>query len=261
MEKLTAGLFTSHDLISRFLIRFKNTLLLTSILGVIAYFWFQHVQQTAHYQHLLVEPKTDDLILIDLGRFETQRVYQAQYRITQVIATTEDTVMVKQGRYTYGRKRDVKRAIQLDNLMLDNYFDPEPIEWPRGALANYFEQGAIYAIHRPNDIYVMGGIVKPRVIPRLHTPIAKHRLSPDNQRGIAHYQLGELSEAREAFTKAAELGDHWGQYNLATMLLASEGGDADTELAIQLLNQAAAQGNQKAKALLSELCSSTLSCG
>ncbi|KNC68567.1 tetratricopeptide repeat protein [Pseudoalteromonas ardens] len=254
MDKLTASLFTSHDLISRFLIRFKNVLMIAAILSIIGYFWLQHTQQTAQFQRLLLEPKTDDLILIDLGRFDTQRVYQAQFRITQVVATADDTITVKQGRYTYGRKRDVKRAIQLDNLMLDNYFDTATLQWPRAELTDYFEQGAIYAIHRPNDIYVMGGIVKPRVIPHLHTPTAKHRLSPDNQRGIAHYQMGELQQAREAFALSAQQDDHWGQYNLATMLLGGEGGEADPKRAIELLRQAAAKGNVKAHTLLSELC-------
>ncbi|MEC4091316.1 tetratricopeptide repeat protein [Pseudoalteromonas rubra] len=260
MDKLTAGLFTSHDLITRFLIRFKNALLVATVLSVIGYFWLQHAQQTAQFQRLLLEPKTDDLILVDLGRFDTQRVYQAQYRITQVVATTDNIITVKQGRYTYGRKRDVKRAIQLDNLMLDNYFDATPLQWPRTELAHYFEQGAIYAIHRPNDIYVMGGIVKPRVIPRLHTPTAKHRLSPDNQRGIAHYQMGELQQAREAFALSAQQADHWGQYNLATMLLGGEGGEADPKRAIELLRQAATKGNPKAQTLLSELCPGNKAC-
>ncbi|WP_125721479.1 tetratricopeptide repeat protein [Pseudoalteromonas rubra] len=260
MNKLTAGLFVSHDVISRFLIRFKHGLILTLVLGIIAYFWLQQVQQTAQYQRLLLDPQTDDLILIDLGRFDTDRVYQAQFRITQVIAASEDTITVKQGRYTYGRKRDIKRAIQLDNLMLDTYFDPDPIEWPRAALTDYFARGAIYAIHRPNDIYVMGGIVKRRAIPRLHVPVAKYRLSPDNQRGIAHYQLGELSEARKAFADAAHKDDHWGQYNLATMLLAAEGGEADPAQAVALLRQAAAHGNHKAQTLLDTLCPDNVAC-
>ncbi|KZN52309.1 sel1 repeat family protein [Pseudoalteromonas luteoviolacea] len=247
------AIFRSHDIISELLSRYKAILIALVIIGVCAHWIIKH-QRAQQIQHAWLEaPKVDDVIMVDIGRIQSDRVYQPQYRIAQVIAVSDTQLTLKQGRYTYSRKRDAKRAIQLDNLMLDDYFQIDPWHISRTQIMPYYQSGAIYAAYRPNDIYVMGGIVKQRAIP--HFP--KHQravFSADNNQGIGFYQRGDLIAAREFFELAAQNKDQWGMYNLATMLIAAEGGEQDLQRGFELLKSAHAQGNIKAKEALDSLC-------
>ncbi|MCF6440983.1 hypothetical protein L1077_16220 [Pseudoalteromonas luteoviolacea] len=247
------AIFRSHDIITELLSRYKAILIALVIIGVCAHWIIQH-QRTQQIQYSWLEsPKVDDVIMVNIGRMQSDRVYQPQYRIAQVIAVSDTKLTLKQGRYTYGRKRDAKRAIQLDNLMLDDYFQIDPWHIPRTQIMPYYQSGAIYAAYRPNDIYVMGGIVKQRAIP--HFP--KHQraaFSADNNQGVSFYQRGDFVSAREFFELAAKNKDQWGMYNLATMLIAAEGGEQDLQRGFELLKNAHAQGNIKAKDALNSLC-------
>ncbi|MDK1290412.1 hypothetical protein [Pseudoalteromonas umbrosa] len=247
------AIFRSHDIISELLGRYKAILIAFVIISICAHWIIKH-QRTQQIQHSWLEaPKVDDVIMIDIGRMQHDRVYQPQYRIAQVIAVSDTQLTLKQGRYTYARKRDAKRAIQLDNLMLDDYFQIDPWHISRTQVMPYYQSGAIYAVYRPNDIYVLGGIVKHRALP--HFP--KHQraiFSAENSQGINFYQRGDFTAARKAFELATKNQDQWGMYNLATMLIASEGGEQDLQRGFELLKKAHAQGNVKAKDALDSLC-------
>ncbi|MBQ4838921.1 MULTISPECIES: sel1 repeat family protein [Pseudoalteromonas] len=247
------AIFRSHDIISELLSRYKAIVIAFIIIAFCAH-WIAKHQRTQQLQYTWLEaPKVDDVIMVDIGKMQTDRVYQAQYRIAQVIAVNDSQLTLKQGRYTYARKRDARRAIQLDNLMVDDYFQAAPWHIPRSQVMPYYQSGAIYAAYRPNDIYVLGGIVKQRALP--HFP--KHQraaLSAENSQGIGLYQRGELVAAREAFELAAKSKDQWGMYNLATMLIAAEGGEQNLQRGFELLKSASAQGNVKAKEALTSLC-------
>ncbi|AOT09975.1 sel1 repeat family protein [Pseudoalteromonas luteoviolacea] len=247
------AIFRSHDIISELLSRYKAIVIAFILIGVCAHWIVKH-QRTQQMQHTWLEaPKVDDVIMVDVGRLQTDRVYQPQFRIAQVIAVNDAQLTLKQGRYTYSRKRDAKRAIQLDNLMVDDYFQAEPWHVPRTQVMPYYQSGVIYAAYRPNDIYVMGGIVKQRALP--HFP--KHQravFSAENSQGIGFYQRGDLVAARAEFELATKNKDQWGMYNLATMLIAAEGGEQNLQRGFELLKAAHAQGNIKAKEALESLC-------
>ncbi|KZN57654.1 tetratricopeptide repeat protein [Pseudoalteromonas luteoviolacea] len=250
---IKSALFRTHDVITASISRYKAIIIAFLLVGFCGYWIAQHQQTQTQQSMWLHAPKVDDVIMVDFGRIQSDRVYQPQFRVVQVIAVDTDLVTLKQGRYTYARKRDAKRAIQLDNLMLDDYFKAEPWRLTRSEILDLYQSGGIYAAYRPNDIYVLGGIVKQRALP--HFP--KHQraqFSPQNSQGISLYQQGDLIAARQSFEAAASSQDQWGMYNLATMLIAGEGGEQDLPRAFELLIKAKAQGNLKAHEALASLC-------
>ncbi|MCF2858579.1 hypothetical protein L1286_13920 [Pseudoalteromonas sp. SMS1] len=250
---LKSTLFRTHDVISASVSRYKAIIIAFLVVGFCGYWIVKHQQSQTQQSMWISSPKVDDVIMVDFGRIQTDRVYQPQFRITQVIAVDEHQITLKEGRYTYARKRDAKRAIQLDNLMLDDYFKSQPWRLSRTTVSDYYQNGSIYAAYRPNDIYVLGGIVKKRAIAYFPKHQRAH-FSPQNNQGISFYQQGDFEAARQAFEDAIATQDQWGMYNLATMLIAAEGGKQDLPRALTLLTAAKAQGNLKAIEALKSLC-------
>ncbi|KZN40218.1 sel1 repeat family protein [Pseudoalteromonas luteoviolacea] len=250
---IKSTLFRTHDVISASVSRYKAIIIAFLVVGFCGYWIVKHQQSQTQQLEWINAPKVDDIIMVDFGRIQTDRVYQPQFRVTQVIAVDEQHITLKEGRYTYARKRDAKRAIQLDNLMLDDYFKSQPWRLTHSQISNFYQSGGVYAAYRPNDIYVLGGIVKKRAL--AHFP--KHQraqFSPQNSQGISLYQQGEFEAARQAFEEAVATQDQWGMYNLATMLIAAEGGVQDLPRAFELLKAAKTQGNLKAIEALKSLC-------
>ncbi len=216
------------------------------------YLYHQHLEQQELQLAILTEPQVYDVLLIDQTKLnkalnEPQRL---GYKVFQVSKVDKDIIALKVGTVNYKRKGAVMKAISMDNLMYQSYFANKPLTLPRTALAKYFSTGAIYAVHRPNNIYIQGGIVRPLPKPK---PIYTRTIpNKANQRGIELYQQGAFEEAMAAFQEGANQGDSWAQYNLGDMYLAGQGATANQKQACFWFNQAAKQGHDKALVALEQ---------
>ncbi|MFC3033465.1 hypothetical protein ACFOEE_13130 [Pseudoalteromonas fenneropenaei] len=245
-------LFTLHDWLSLGISKYK-TWLITLALLLLAAHWYQKQQADQLLQQAVIAtPALDDVFIVDESKLSDAAGTQSQYKIYQVSAIDGDNISFRVGRYTYYRFRDIKRGIQLGQLMVDDYYLTEPVRWQQAQLSDLYESGVIYQAHRPIDIYVFGGIVRQRAKPKaLYIP---EKPNPHNQRAIRHYQMGEFDAAREAFFAAAQTGDKWGQFNYAEMLRDGEGGKADLTLAAFWFATASRQGLAQAQIALKTIC-------
>ena len=243
------SLFYFHDQTDKLYKHHHRTLFVIALI-VIAYFAYSIFENKQQQAEFLSAPKVDDVLILDMGHLIKDRKYQTQYRVAQVLSVEEDSITLKQGSYTYRKKRGAERAIKLDSLMLSNYFRPALISFKKSELAALHEQGAIDEIFRPTDIYVMGGIVRHRAAPEHIPHKLKVSLNQFNQEGVRAYLERDFEEARKLFTQAAEQGYDYGQFTLADMLEYGEGGNVDLAGAYKWYKVAAAQNNIKAKAAL-----------
>ncbi|TMP43806.1 hypothetical protein CWB96_17695 [Pseudoalteromonas citrea] len=251
-------LFSLHDIIERIVVKHSRFLLLMLFILGAGYIYVSHMQSTALQQQLLQSPKIDDVYIVDLGRIQTERQYQPQYRIAQVRQVAENQVVLAQSDITYRRKRDAIRAIKLDSLMLDSFFRSERLTFERTQLAPLFKIDAIDDAYRARDIYVMGGIVKQRQkpLPINHKITSNLSLTVHNSEGIRLYQQKDFTLALAAFNTAAKAGDAWAQYNLAGMFELGEGTNTNLTQAHYWYKKAALQGHQRAQHALTLLCES-----
>ncbi|MBD1582681.1 tetratricopeptide repeat protein [Pseudoalteromonas sp. S16_S37] len=253
LQRLTMNV---HDWLELAIVKYKTRLVFLLALIIVFHQVLSYQQSQRLQQTLLLQPQKDDVWIINMGHLQTQRKYQAQYRVAQVLSVTDEYVELQQGSSTYRKIRGAERAISLDSLMLDSYFRNQTLTLKRHDLMSYFETQAIDAVYRPEDIYVLGGIVKRRAMLKainsnMRTKVA---LNPYNNEGITLFQQGDYQAARESFLVAAEQGDSWGQYNLAGMLEHGQGAEINLQQAIYWLKQAAAQDHSKAKQQLETLC-------
>ena len=258
LPPILQSLFSVHSIIERTVIKHSRFLLLILFILGAGYIYVSHTQSIALQQQLLQNPKIDDVYIVDLGRIQTERQYQAQYRIAQVRQVGENNIVLAQSDTTYRRKRDALRAIKLDSVMLDGFFRTERLTFERPQLVPLFEIDAIDDAYRARDIYVMGGIVKQRQKPM---PI-NHKITSDigltvhNNEGIRLYQQKDFTLALAAFNTAAKAGDAWAQYNLAGMFELGEGTSINLTQAHYWYQKAALQGHQRAQHALTLLCES-----
>jgi len=247
------SLFYFHDQADK-LYKHQNLTLFVIALIAISYFSYRVWENKQQQTGFLLEPKVNDVLILDMGHLIRDRKYQTQYRVAQIFAINEDTVTLKQGSYTYRKKRGAERAIRLDGLMQSDYFRPAMINFNRSDLLALHEKGAIDEIFRPTDIYVMGGIVKQRAAPEFVAYRSEVTFNHHNQQGVKAYLSLDYNAARALFKQSAEQGHDWGQYNLADMLEHGEGGNIDLAGAYKWYMRAAEQNNLKAKEALASFC-------
>ncbi|MBQ4850025.1 tetratricopeptide repeat protein [Pseudoalteromonas sp. MMG012] len=260
-QPLLQSLFAFHGFIERVISKHYRVLLVIILLAISAYSYISHIQNIALQHSLLTHPKIDDVYVINLGRIQTDRKYQAQYRVAQVLQVAENKIILTQSTTTYRRKRDAERAIKLDGLMLNSFFRSEHLILEREALLSMFAQDAIDDVYRPREIYVMGGIVKQRQSPQ---PINQkvhinNSVTTHNNEGIRLYRQNNFALAFNSFKIAAISGDAWAQYNLAGMFELGEGTSLDLKQAHYWYQKSAMQGHQRALHALEKLCKSTQS--
>ncbi|WP_105166523.1 tetratricopeptide repeat protein [Pseudoalteromonas sp. T1lg23B] len=248
--------YAFHELIETCVVHYQRPIIIAATLLGLIYFGYQYQSNHTQQQALLKHPEKHDVWVLNMGYLETQRKYQAQYRVAQVLQVSDTHVELLQGSFTYRKLRGAERAIKLDSLMLDSYFRRDTLTFKHSELAALFELQAIDSVYRPNDIYVLGGIVKRRARPtaindKLNIQMT---LNSHNDQAIILFRQGDFEAARAQFLQAAEQGDSWGQYNLAGMLEHAQGGSQDLQKAVYWLQQSAKQQNSKAQSALDTLC-------
>ncbi|MBS3799344.1 SEL1-like repeat protein [Pseudoalteromonas sp. BDTF-M6] len=220
------------------------------LLLVGSYFYHQQQEQKVQQQSILSAPEVYDVYLVD-----QQQLFQALgesarpgFKVLQVNAVDEAQISVKVGAVSYQNRNGVSKAIRMDNLMQNGYFATQPLTLSRAALADYFATGALYAAHRPNHIYINGGIVRP--LPKPKPLYSGVKLNKANQRGIEYYRQGAWQEALAAFKEGADQGDSWAQYNLGDMYQKGHGVNEDLKQACLWFVKAAQQDHAQAQAAL-----------
>lgn len=229
------------------LTKFIGTVL---IILMLSWLWQQHTQARNVEINIVNQPQINDFFFIDYSKFLKEEYYQKRVVAAKVIATENDTVTLKLGRYNYSRERDLKLSARSDNFVQKGYFFTDSQTFSQQQIKDFYDNNTIYAAYRPKDLKLFGGFV---VMPSNPKPLyAGFKLNKANQEGIAAYQEKDFSTAFEYFSEAAEQGDSWGQYNLAKMYLAGEGTDKNRVQAGHWLTLSAKQGHSKAQQLCDE---------
>ena len=234
--------------------------LLRHTIGLLLLLWFCHSvwqdwkQEKIVEQAVLSDPIVHDHYLIDYGRFTNlvspDNLTQQVYLVGKAVNVDKDNVVILLSNYRYTEKRHLKQAIQLDNLLIHNYFGETVITLPRERLITLRENDAIYQAVRPKNLAIFGGLVMRQEKPPVQVG---YQPNINNQKAISWYQDGNFDEAFKQFLLAAEDGHAWSQYNLAQMYQDGEGTPVNLERARYWYQQASEQGISDATASLTAL--------
>lgn len=156
------ALFQLHDWVVKYASRYKMWLAAFIIILFAANWYAKQDNKQQATQAIINAPALFDVFIVDEGKLNQESTAQSQFKIYQVSHIDNDSVQFRVGRYSYYRYRDIKRGIQLNQLMIDNYYMSTPVTWNSTDLPHLFAQGVIFEAHRPVDIYVLGGIVRHR---------------------------------------------------------------------------------------------------
>lgn len=212
--------------------------------------WTGYLQEKELETGYLQQPESFDVWIINEAKLLNEYTQNDRFKVAQVVHTTDDRVVVKEGLVLYPSVSNVIKAIRLDQLLIYNYFSTDLSVYNKSELLKLKEQGIIYSAHRPENLSLFGGIVMRQPMPK---PFKRHNPNPLNQEAISLYQVGEYEEAIELFEQAAKQGSVWAQYNLGDMYLQGKGVELDVEKAKHYFQQAANQGLAKAKQALGAL--------
>lgn len=187
------------------------------ISGFLIHAWLNYQQQQEQAVTYLQQPLRHDVWIINNTELLEEHSQRDRFKVYQVAVSDEQTLLVKVGMVEYPSVRKLKKAVALDSLMLNNYFDHELKSIDKHTLLSLKQQGVIESVHRPQNLSLFGGIVMMPAVPKRF--VSRHKSNPLNQEAIRLYQNGQYQEALSMFTKAAEQGSAWAQYNLADMHL------------------------------------------
>ncbi len=226
--------------------------------AVLIFGYLNYAKKQAAQTAILEAPQRNDFYILDLGKFSAEQHYQKQLLAAKVMKVDDTHVHLLLANYSYHRKRDLIKAIRLDNLMHPGYFTNRTLKLDLNNLSQLASRAALINAYRPEGLMLFGGIVRQpeRPKPLYHGP----KFNPYNQVGLTAYQAGDFSGAFNAFSEAAEAGDSWGQYNLATLYRDGEGVEQDFNTAKMWFTKAADLGNQKAKTAMQVMCEENALC-
>lgn len=218
-----------------------------------SYFYTQHHQSVELQRALLAEPKAYDTYLVYADEFANEPSRPENLKVAQVLSFDNKFITFQLSNYRYKRNNAITMAMRTSLLVQDDYFSSKTLTLTRKAVTQLFNEGVIYDVLRPNAYSLYGGFV---MFPPRPKPLYEGvKLNQHNQQGIMYYKDKQFKEALENFLLAAKEGSPWGQLNSAQMYRDGEGVEKSLEQALYWYQQAAKQGNHKAKVELNALCS------
>ena len=229
---------------------FAGLLLLT---WLCSYLYIQHHQSVELQRSILATPKAYDTYLVHADEFADEPLRPENLKVAQVLSFDESFITFQLSNYRYKRNNAITMAMRTSLLVQDDYFSSKTVTLTRTEVNKLYNEGEIYDVLRPHAYSLYGGFV---MFPPRPKPLYEGvKLNHHNQQGIMYYKDNQFKEALDSFLLAAQEGSPWGQLNSAQMYRDGEGVGKDLERAIYWYQQAAAQGNHKAKVELNELCS------
>ena len=220
------------------------------IIAILAYWYLHNAENKKLELAYLTQPAVNDVWILNTTKMLKQTSQNDIYQVAQVITTSDQDIKLKLSLMDFLSVSRAVKSIRLDYLMLNGYFDNEPLLLAKKDLLQLKQIGVIESAHRPKNLTLFGGLVmQPNL---LRMPVIKYRPNPLNQEAIWLFQTGNYKEAALLFEEAAKQGNAWAQFNLAGMYFEGQGVDENHDLARLYLEQAAAQGHSNAEKALVE---------
>lgn len=227
-------------------------------LWLLLFFYQQHLDTQAQKLGYLNSPKAYDTYLVHADKFTHEPWTLTNLKVAQVISFDDQFITFQISNYSYKRNNGITNALRTSLLVQHGYFSKETITLPRSEVLRLYNDDIIYDVLRPSANSLYGGFV---MFPPKPKPLYKGlKLDKNNQQGITNFKNGQYKEALESFTLAANAGSQWGQLNLAQMYRDGQGVTKNVQTAKHWYEQAIAQGNNKAKYELREMCKISSNC-
>lgn len=216
------------------------------------YFYTHFHAQAVQQQAIINAPQAYDTYLVKADKFAQEPLRPENLKIAQILEFDDRYITFQISNYRYKHDRGITMAMRTSLLVQRDYFSSKTLTLPRTEVQRMVDEGVIYNVLRPHAYSLYGGFV---MFPPRPKPLYEGvKLNEHNQQGINYYKDNLLEDAFKSFLLAAEEGSQWGQLNLAQMYQDGQGTTKDIKKAIYWFQQAAAQGNRKAKIELKDLC-------
>jgi hypothetical protein len=108
---------------------------------------------------LINEPKSNDFYFVDYNLIEPSSDNWFRYVPLKVSSINGELITFKIGNLAYSEKVAISRHVKFDMAIKNFYFKKEDLEVSYQALSNCTDDGIIYDIARPRNMYIKGWIV------------------------------------------------------------------------------------------------------
>lgn len=125
---------------------------------IILYFVYSEFQHRSRMQ-LINEPRINDFYFVDYNLIEPSSDNWFRYVPLKVSSINGELITFKIGNLAYSEKVAISEHVKFDVAIKSFYFKKEDLEVSYQALSNWFDDGIIYDIARPRNIYINGWIV------------------------------------------------------------------------------------------------------
>jgi len=241
VKELSKNLFPAWRLISKFL----GTLL---TLMLLVYFVKGAIEQSQWSDKFIEKPAVNDFYHVDFRYLSSELRPNEKYRIGKVTDITGDVVTVVYSRLFYRMQRGGDESIRVGHVTHFSFFSRKEYHYSFAELQKMRSQGAIYRVERPVKNRLRG---KPVVVTKKRfTSSTYFPGERENNSGLAFseasYIKNHYQRAYDKFKSSAELGNKFGQVNLAELYITGKQGDRDLNKALFWLQEAAIQDHQLA---------------
>ncbi|GAA0854338.1 hypothetical protein GCM10009114_09680 [Aliiglaciecola litoralis] len=125
---------------------------------VALYFGYSNIQHQ-HRMSLIEQPQIHDFYFVDYHLLAPTTDAKFRYLPLKVKSIDGDNVVFKIGNIGHTEKVSANNHVKSDAAMHRNYFRKEELILPVSQLHSLAEQGVIYDIARPNNIFIEGWMV------------------------------------------------------------------------------------------------------
>ena len=125
---------------------------------IILYFAYNEFQHRSRMQ-LIDEPRINDFYFVDYNLIEPSSDNWFRYIPLKVSSINGELITFKIGNLAYSEKVAIFEHVEFDMAIKNFYFKKEDLEVSYQELSNWTDDGIIYDIARPRNIYINGWIV------------------------------------------------------------------------------------------------------
>ena len=128
------------------------------LIGYLLFLQYQAWQAQA----LIHELRKSDFVFIDYQAIDPESDKRFRYIPMKVLNSGEEHITFKVGNIAFTKPVSPRTHMQFDRpLLLRNFYRDGTITLATEKIVDWFEQGIIYDVRRPNSIYIDGWIVIP----------------------------------------------------------------------------------------------------
>ncbi|MDN4501508.1 hypothetical protein QX776_03810 [Alteromonadaceae bacterium BrNp21-10] len=131
------------------------------ILAVIAYWAYGDFQHSNRLE-LINEPKINDFYFVDYHLIEPTSDERFRYLPLKISSIDNELITFKLGNVRHNMPSAISEHVKFDAAMNRNFFKSKDLVASRQTVINWADEGIIYDIARPDNIYINGWIVMHR---------------------------------------------------------------------------------------------------